>query len=321
LRKLRDPSRPGLQALRAVSGVAPGRIRSWDVSFLLAPRLNASGRLESAEAALNLLMARDAAEARNLADRLDAANRERQGIQKETVQQAVDWIQLYTDPELDTALVVADERWHAGVVGIVAARLVGRFHRPAFVIALDGAGGGRGSGRSIEGIPLVECLNECADHLRKYGGHAMAAGIEIDAGRVPAFRDAFRAAVGRRLTPELRNPRLRIDAEVALEEIDLDLADALGRLEPFGQGHPEPVWIARRVNIEEPRILKDAHLKMRLRQGTAVCPAIGFGLAKLPIPDGDADVVFTIERDEWQNRPRVQIKVIDLAPSESRAQA
>ena len=315
-RRLARPVRTGLNALRDMARIAPGRIRTHDIGFILAPRLNASGRLESAEASLALLLESDPARARETAEALDRANQERRQIQKEAVEQALDWIQANMDPEMDSAIVVADARWHPGVIGIVASRLVNLYHRPAVVIALDGEGGGRGSGRSVEGVPLVECLDECRDLLRRHGGHAMAAGLNLDADRVDEFRLAFREACGRRLEPGLRRPRMRIDAEISLGEANLDLARAIAGLEPFGIGHPEPLLAARRVRIESPRRVGENHLRMMCRQGTSALPAIGFGMAEVPLPSGAADIAFFLDANEWNGRTEAQLKIQAIRPAE-----
>lgn len=315
-RRLAAPVRPGLKALREVGRVSPGRIRTYDVGFVMAPRLNASGRLESAEASLALLLESDPARARSAAEALDRANRERQQIQKDTVDQALDWIRGHMDPEMDPAIVVADRRWHPGVIGIVASRLVNQFHRPSLVIALDGDGGGRGSGRSVEGVSLVDCLNECRLLLRRCGGHAMAAGLELDAARLDEFRLAFRDACGRRLHAGLRVPRLAIDAEVKLSETDLPLARAIEELEPFGTGHAEPRLAARGVRIESPRRVGENHLKMTCRQGSASRPAIAFGMADRPLPSGLADIAFSLEANEWNGNTEAQLRIQAIRPAE-----
>jgi single-stranded-DNA-specific exonuclease len=315
LKALAEPKREGLRALRAVSRMTPGVIRSWEVGFVLAPRLNAAGRLESAEAAMALLLETDPARAMELATGLDTANTERRRIQEETVQQAEDWILAHMDPELDSAIVVADARWHPGIIGIAASRIVARFHRPTVVIALDGDGAGRGSGRSIEGISIVECLADCAPLLTRWGGHAMAAGLSLAAGRVDAFRDAFREAAGRRMTPGLARPKLRIDAEIGLGEINEALAEALVQLEPHGIGHPEPVWGVRNICLRDIRKVGEKHLRMRLTDARAQQSAIGFNLAEAPLPDGPADAAFTVGLNTWQGRTEIQLKLIALTPA------
>lgn len=306
MKTMANPDRLGLRELKEVAKIPDGKIRSYDVAFLLAPRLNAAGRLESAEASLELLRTTDPMRARECARNLNDANRERRAIQSDTVKQAEDWIRLHTAPEMETGLVVADSRWHPGVVGIVAARLAGIFRVPVVVLALDGEGVARGSARSIEGVHLVECLNDCREVLRASGGHAMAAGVTLDAARVDEFREAFRKATARRVTPELRQPKLILDAVVNLQQVDVDLADALLKMEPFGQGNPEPVWFLKNVQFEEPRKVGEHHLQMMLRQGPCTARAIGFGMAEIKLPDR-GDVAFTIRKDEWKGRERAQI--------------
>ncbi|MBP7275017.1 MAG: single-stranded-DNA-specific exonuclease RecJ [Kiritimatiellae bacterium] len=315
-RRLAQPVRTGLKALREIIKIPPGRIRTYDVGFLLAPRLNASGRLDSAEASLALLMESDPDHARETAQNLDHANQKRQNIQKEAVEQALDWIHANMDPEMDSAIVVADPRWHPGVIGIVASRLVQLYHRPTFVIALDDDGGGRGSGRSVEGVSLVECLDECRPLLRRHGGHAMAAGLDLDASRVDEFREAFREACGRRLHMGLRRPRMAIDAEVSLAEMNLELAGAISRLEPFGVGHAEPLLAARGVRLESPRRVGENHLRLICRQGPVALPAIGFGMAQVPLPTGASDIAFYLDANEWNGKTETQLKLQAIRPSE-----
>ena len=193
LRQMASTRWPGLAALMRVAGVtAP--VRGGDVGFRLGPRINAAGRLGSAQEALQLLLTDDPAEASRLADRLDGYNRERQGVERAVASDAEEWLGKNFEPGRDTAIVAGSRDWHVGVIGVVASRVMRRHHRPTFIVGFDGAGEGKGSGRSIEGISLVSLLRQCADHLEKFGGHDMAAGVTVNEKAFPAFREAFESA-------------------------------------------------------------------------------------------------------------------------------
>jgi single-stranded-DNA-specific exonuclease len=211
-------------------------------------------------------------------------------------------------------IVVARDGWHPGVVGIVAARLAERFHRPALVVALDGDLG-RGSGRTVRGVHLHGALTECGDLLAAFGGHRQAVGFTVRRERVVELAARFEDAVCRETTPDDLEPLLEIDAETPLAAT-APLAEALAILEPHGPGNPEPALLARDVEVDGVRLVGDParpHLKLRLRQDARSVPAIGFGLGHLPVHAGDRlDVVFTPRLARWQGIARLELEVLDL---------
>lgn len=288
---------------------------AWHIGFLLAPRLNAAGRLGTAEDSLNLLLAPDAARAASLARDLDRSNRERQEIERTIVDAAMARIDPAFDPVRDFALVLADRAWHPGVIGIVASRLVARYNRPAVVIALDDEGGGRGSCRGIPAVDLAAALRECADLLHRCGGHAMAAGLDIDATRVDDFRTRLNEIVKARVNGRVPDPELPIDAWLRLDEADEDLIGHIEKARPCGQGNPAPVWAARDLEVEDWQVMKEKHVRLRLRQGAEVRAAIGFNLAARGRPAGRIDIAFELRRDTWNGRNGLQLQLRDFRPT------
>jgi single-stranded-DNA-specific exonuclease len=287
---------------------------AWHIGFLLAPRLNAAGRLGTAEDALNLLLASDAERAAALARDLDRANRERQELEQAIVASAMERIDANYDPARDFALVVADPGWHPGVIGIVASRLVARYNRPAVVIALDGEGGGRGSCRGIESVDLAAALRDCSALLGRCGGHAMAAGLDIEANRVDEFRTRFNSVIAARVNGRVPPPVLPVDSWMTLDEADEGLLDCIERARPCGQGNPAPVWAVRDVEVETWQIMKEKHVRVRVRQGAAVCSAVGFNFAARGRPEGRIDIAFELRRNTWNGRSSLQLQLRDFRP-------
>ena len=309
--------RPGLAALCRAAGAEPP-LRADDLAFRLGPRLNAAGRLGDAGRGVRLLLTRDPREAEALAAELHAENARRQKLEAEVFEQAVAEVEA-TDHARRPALVLGREGWHPGVVGIVAARLVERYVRPAVVVGLrDGLG--QGSARTVDGFDVGEAVRACAEHLVGGGGHAGAAGVTVRASDLDAFRDAFcgQAEAARAAAPFER--RLEVDAEVGLEEVDARLVDDLSRLEPFGEGNPEPVHAARGVFASDVRILKNAHLACRLSSDNAPgARAIGFWMAERAPRDGQrVDAAFSAGWNEFRGKRSLQLRLQDLRTEEQR---
>ena len=309
LQQLGRTERIGIRKLMEVAGVrAP--LCAEDIGFRLGPRLNAAGRLATAEKALRLLLTRDEAEATELATLLDVQNRERQGVEKEICAAAEEQVALEFNPERDAAIVVGARDWHPGVLGIVASRLTRKYHRPTIVVGFDADGLGKGSGRSIEGLSLVEALTRCDKRLEKYGGHEMAAGLSIRDENFAAFADEFRAAARELLSEEALQARIHLDHELTLAELNGDLLSWHALLEPFGSGNTQPTFFAREVEpAAEPRVLKDKHLVLRLRQRNYHARAIFFDGASAPLPTPPWDVAFRIQSDEYEGQTRLQVHV------------
>lgn len=313
LAELGRTTRPGLVALKKIAGLN-GKLAASDIGFRLGPRLNAAGRLDTALHAYDLLAAEDENTANELAELLDLHNRERQQLEQEVFQQALAQAEILGDVP---AFVLAGDSWHPGVVGIVASRITRHFRRPAFVIGFDDNRLGKGSARSIPGISLTNIIHACRDHLVKGGGHDMAAGITIRHEAVEGFREAVLRQVAATADPSVFHPVIAPDAEVRLEELNDVLLDAWAWLGPFGQGFGEPLLVARGVEpASTPRVLKEKHYKIPVRQGRGFCDAIWFGgAARGPLPAPPWDVVFHFEANEWNGRRSPQMRVSALRSS------
>jgi single-stranded-DNA-specific exonuclease len=293
-------TRPGLKRLIAVSGVRPP-ILPEHIGFRLGPRLNASGRLSNAQRSLRLLLTQDEAEAASLADFLDSQNRERQEIEKQVFLAAEEQISRLFDPVRDAAIVVAANGWHPGVLGIVASRISRKYHRPTIVIGFEANGIGKASARSIEGLNLVEALKRCSGTLQKFGGHEMAAGLTIQEKDVDRFSEAFRRAARELLSEECLQPCLRLDHELAFSELNGDFLRWHEMLQPFGNGNPAPLFIAREVEPVAPsRVVNDKHRILRLRQGNYHRRAVYFDSADVLLPPTPWDIAFRIRADEYE---------------------
>ncbi len=299
LARMQQTTSVGLRVLQEIASIE-GSPSSADVGFRLGPRLNAAGRLGTAEQALHLLLTADWNEARRLALALDAQNRERQRIEQQTLLEAERQVEVSGQQE-GVAIVVGALGWHPGVVGIVAARLCRKYSRPAIVVGFDENGQGKGSGRSIEGFSLVDALSRCSSHLQRHGGHAMAAGLALAHEQFEAFRSEFTEVAASTLDRDSLIPRLRIDAELTLAEAQNPaMPKAYASLSPFGAGHPQPVFILSDVTPQdEPRWLKDKHLTVTLRQGNLKQRAIYFAAPREDLPPPPWDVALKIETEEY----------------------
>lgn len=318
LAQLNQTQHPGLEALIEVSGIEH-EIDAYEVGFRLGPRLNAAGRLGDAQRALDLLLGEPAHNLLALARELDKSNQERRDIEERAVKEAIAELEQRFDPARDFGLVVGREGWHPGVVGIVASRLLQRFHRPVVVVALD-EDGGRGSCRSIEGFDMMAGLAPCAGELLKFGGHTMAAGLELKPGCFDAFAASFNESARRLLAGRDLRPVQRIDAWIALDEVDDRLLAALDRMRPFGVGNPTPVWAAREVRLaESPRVVGKGHLKMLIASGGRQYEAMGWGMGDRAIPDGPLDIAFQPKRDRFLGVDRIVLHIQDFRPASAAA--
>ena len=292
--------RPGLKRLIEVSGVRPP-ILTEDIGFRLGPRLNASGRLSNAQRSLQLLLTQDEAEAVSLADFLDKQNRERQEVEKQICLAAEEQIAREFDPRRDAAIVLSARGWHPGVLGIVASRVSRKYHRPAIVIGFEENGTGKGSGRSIEGLNLVEALNRCSGSLQKYGGHEMAAGLTIRERDIALFSEAFRCAARELLSDEDLQPCLRLDHELMFSDLNGEFLQWHEMLQPFGNGNLAPLFFAREVQaVAPPRLVNDKHLILRLRQHNYHQRAIYFDATDVQLAPAPWDIAFRIRADEYK---------------------
>jgi len=310
LAELQRSRRPGLKALKRVAGIAEGApVTAGQVGFRLAPRINAAGRLDDAGRGVRLLLEADEATARALAEELDRENQARQEIERRMLEEAL------ADAEGAVArgvrgLVLSRPGWHPGVVGIVAARVAERFHRPAVLVGVaDGVG--KGSGRSIEGFHLYDALAACQGHLARFGGHRHAAGVTIEPGSLAGFRAAFEAHAAAALSEEDLVPRCRIDGWIGAADATARAAEDLEKLGPYGAGHPEPVF-ALRASVGRCRTVGagQQHLKLTLGDGLE---AIGFGLGgHAALCRGEIEAAFTLGFDDWDGTKRLQLRLRDL---------
>ena len=312
LQLLNESRRPGVQALREVAGVK--EVSCSAVGFRLGPRLNAAGRLEDAALGVQLLLTESVADAKELAALLDGFNRERQALEQETLRQAVEHLDGVTNERC--SIVLADERWHPGVIGIVASRLVERYGRPTVLIALE-EGKGKGSGRSIRGFHLYQALADCSGHLLGFGGHEFAAGLSLEMERVEAFAREFEALAKSRLSAEDLQPQLWHDGEVLIEELGEREVVALEGLAPFGAGNPEPCLVLRGVRVQQLQPVGEGHLRFTARQGGYSMACIAFGLAERAAQlQGEIDLLGVPGLNEWRNQKTVQLRVKDFRPAD-----
>ena len=316
LKMLADSRWIGLRALVEAAGLSGRPIKAGHVGFILAPRLNAAGRIGDARDGLRLLLSDNPDEAAALARELETLNARRQELDQRILDEAVELAERVLRPE-DRALVLAADAWHPGVIGIVASRLVERYGRPTFLIGWEGDAG-RGSGRSIAGFDLHAALHRVGHHLEKYGGHRMAAGLTIRRERYEAFRVAFLDVAAQLLGPEDLVPAQRVDLELPLGLVSDELEKLIRYLEPCGPGNPAPVFGVRHARAVGARRVGTNHLRFTLDDESGALPAIAFQWADA-IPDhwlaDRLDVAFRLERDEWQGRVTLQARVASLAPS------
>ncbi|MGA2178408.1 MAG: single-stranded-DNA-specific exonuclease RecJ [Verrucomicrobiota bacterium] len=312
LQRLNLTQRPGLIALKQVAQCPP-TLGAYEVGFQLAPRLNAAGRLETAEESLHLLLARDLAGAMPIAQSLDSRNRERQKIERGIVEEVIGVVKSKFDPQTDFVIVEGRLLWHIGVVGIVASRVLQQFYRPTIILGGEG-GEWRGSGRSIAGFDLAAALRECGDLLVRHGGHAMAAGLSLQPDKVDALRERLNELARRALKPDDLQPSLRLDAEVGLDEMTLEMLGELVCLKPTGQGNPPVQFCARSVTHQRPlqRMGKEKqHVKLWVTDGVVTHEAVWWNGGDQSLPVGKFDLAFAPQANEFNGRRMVQLKVLD----------
>ena len=310
-------AKPGMVALKTVAG-ADGKINARTVGFALGPRLNAAGRLGKADAGLHLLTSTNLKDAMVMARDIDDINTKRREIQKVTLEEAEYLIDREVNLDEDRVLVLASENFHAGVIGIVASRIAEKYFRPTVLIALADDGKGKGSGRSIPKFNLFKAFSECAEHFIQFGGHAYAAGLSIEEGKIEKFREALNEVGHRFLEEDDLIPELRIDACLQLAEIDRNLLQNIQRLEPFGAENPIPVFMTRGVRIQNLRTMgkEENHVRFRAVQETEKMDAIGFGLAEalasLDTLTERVDIAYEIHSNAWNGQNRVELQLQDI---------
>jgi single-stranded-DNA-specific exonuclease len=320
LQELAQTLKPGLQALRQVSGRRGKPASVGEVGFQLAPRLNASGRLGSAAQSLQLLMARDHEAAERLAASLDEVNQQRRTLQRQVEQTVHERIDRQYGGTPPAAIVLGDADWHLGVVGIVAARVAETYHRPTFLLQING-GTARGSGRSIPAFDLYDGLQHCAEWLEQFGGHRYAAGLTMAADNLPALQEAFIRYADDRLGPDDLRPVLRLEAVVPLADINQAMVDELAVLAPHGSGNPAPVFAACGVRIASPvrRLGREGqHARFRVEQDGHALEVIAFQkadrVAQAAASGGMLDIAFIPAVNTWRDRRTLELQLRDLRP-------
>jgi single-stranded-DNA-specific exonuclease len=309
LRQLVESLRPGIIALKELSGIGKEEISTGHVAFRLAPRLNAGGRMANGRMGVELLLADEYGKARSIAAELDLANRERQDIEERIYREAKEVIERDGFGQRKS-LVLNSDNWHVGVIGIVASRLAEEFYRPAILISLEGDAG-KGSARSIVGFHLYEALQECEEHLLTFGGHKYAAGLKISRNKIEAFRDVFEEAVKRKLEGAASTPTIFIDAEVDLDEITPEFLSYLSFFSPYGQANPRPIFSTKeKLPIRDIRILAKDTLKFTLSEKQRTYEVIGFGMGALgpQLPDA-VRIAFHPKMNDWQGVQRLQLEL------------
>jgi single-stranded-DNA-specific exonuclease len=316
LRQLSRSERIGLQELKAVSNVNE-EITSYDVAYRLAPRLNAVGRLGDARSGVELLCSEDEKEAFNLATLIEQNNRRRQTIEQEILREVEEVVDRTVDLDAVRTIVLASDRWHLGVVPIVASRIAKTYHRPTAIISVDGRIG-KGSARSVGDIALLDTLRECEDLLESYGGHRLAAGFQIRPDNIEAFRARFEEATRRRYPgTEPFMPSLSVEVETDLSEVTLDFVHQLQTLEPFGHGNPQPVFASRGVYLKwSPKLVGSNHLKLWFESKDSVVEGIGFAMGELlpQLRNSEAayDIAYIPRLNYFRGEETVQLLIRDV---------
>ncbi|MFH0826465.1 MAG: single-stranded-DNA-specific exonuclease RecJ [Candidatus Omnitrophota bacterium] len=315
LKQLAQTGREGLRALIENAGISGRKFTSTFVSFILGPRINASGRMDTPETSLNLLMSRTPEEAQRYAKVIEGHNRQRQKIENRILDEAQDLIDKEVNFKEHKIIVIAKEDWHQGVLGIVASRLADRFYRPAIVISLDEKLC-KGSGRSIKNFHLLQALTECKEFLDSFGGHSHAAGLVITKDSIEDFKRSINELAHQRLSIEDLLPSLDIDMELALSDLNEATVTAFDRLEPFGAGNPEPLFFSRNLRRKsEPQVLSRETLKFWVTDGLATYQAIGFGMGPLKdnlLESESFDLVYTARIDNWAGETSVLLEIKDI---------
>ena len=319
IRQIARTTKPGIKSLAFVSGLMGKEIGTGQVVFILAPRLNAIGRLGDARAAARLLSTRDERLASEIARKLDSENKRRKEIDEQTLNEALDQMHEVVNLEADRAIVLAREGWHQGVIGIVASRLVEKYHLPTIMIAIHD-GEGKGSARSIPGFHLCEALKECEDLLIRYGGHKYAAGLSIKPENIAEFRERFKKVSIDNLTREDTTPKLSIDLEIELTDVSDEFVRTIEEFSPFGPQNMRPIFLTRNCEVVgNPYVVGNNHLRMKVGKEGAVFDVIGFGFGHmahvLHAKGCLVDIVYALEFNTYHGVTKIQIRLRDIKPT------
>jgi len=310
---LMEGSRPGIKALREVSGIRAGRvITTDDIAFRLAPRLNALGRLGPASSAVRMLTTGSESEAESIAKRMDYLNAQRQALENRITLESFERIEGMEDLDTRRTLVLFDRKWHRGVVGIVASKIVEQYYRPTLILAAEGDLL-RGSGRSIEGFNLYEALSDLSELLVHYGGHHYAAGLSLYAGKAQEFRERFEEIAQRRIGPDSLIPRLEVDALLDLNALTPQLLNELELFMPYGYANPQPLFCAGPLEVISSRVVGERHLRLKVRQDGISFDCIAFRKAVFHPLDGKSiEILFHVGANTWQGRESIQLTIVDM---------
>lgn len=327
LEKINSTPRPGIRALIESSGAQFGKISTGQIVFILAPRINAVGRMGDASRAVSLLVSDDEFTAQSIAQVLEEENRARRRIDEETFLKAQELVEDVLNVDNDPAIVLHHEAWHPGVIGIVASRLVEKYYRPTIMMTTV-EGVAKGSARSIVGFDIHSALKRVEDKLIQFGGHKYAAGLAVELDRVDEFREAFNLVVNELMPEEIRTPEIRIDTEITFADLNARFLRILKEFAPFGPGNMRPIFLAKHVEaVGTPKLVGNNHLRLKLRQDRQIFDAIGFGLGDLletvKNSSKNLDVVFSVDEHEWQSPSKAsgqretfpQLKIKDIKVS------
>ncbi len=315
LPKIMTTQNKGLQALLDVAKIKGKEIKPYYVGFILGPRINATGRMDSAQKSLELFLSDDIDQAYALAKSLEEHNTQRQKMQKDVVQEALNMVEQEINFKDHKVIVVSKEGWHKGVLGIVASRITETYYRPTIVISLDN-GIGSASARSIDGFHLYDALTHCSEILETFGGHKLAAGLTIKSDNIARFREMINEFAHENFQEENLIPTIKIDCEIPLSAIDMKLVEVVDSLEPYGEGNPQPLFCSRQVTVKTPpMVLGKDTLKFWISDGKTTLSAVGFGMAKyrdMVSVGAKIDIVYQLSIDDWNKEPIVQLKLKDL---------
>jgi len=303
---------PGIRAMKESADITASKITTDDLAFRLAPRLNAPGRMGDSNMGVKILTVKAPHLAGDLSGRINAANIQRQNMEHHVLDEIAAMIGSRQGIESRRSIFIGSEGWHKGVLGIVASRLVDKYHRPSLVFTIQD-GLAVGSGRSIDGFDLFQALNRLGHLFEKFGGHAGAAGFTLKASNIGRLKEEFEALARETLMDKDLVPTVDVDAEIALDEIVPKTVHQIMALSPFGEGNPEPVFCARSLEVLDSWIVGERHLKLRVRQGKKILEAIGFGMSYMhPLEGAAIDMIFTPELNRWQGYERTQLRINDL---------
>lgn len=316
LANIQNTANQGLKALLEVSGLSGKEINSCNIAFMIAPRINAAGRIAAADRCVELLLTEDKAEAMNIAERLDSDNRERQSIETKILNDALSMINASIDLNSERAIVLGSYGWHAGVIGIVASKLVERFHLPVLLVSIE-EDIGKGSARSIPKFNLYEAMVNCSDLFEKFGGHELAAGFSIKPDNIAKLRERMNDEAERVLGKERLLPEILVDYKLSPEDINLDTFNRLKLLEPFGTGNPSPVFVYRGLKVLSAKTVgnESRHLMLNVYDGVNEIRCIGFNLGhfqKMLSISNKIDIICSMENNKWNNIESVQLSVKDI---------